>query len=57
MVVAHAARLAQEAEGASEESGESAAKIVSDVRFRPILICIKECREKLLSISNTRGWW
>jgi hypothetical protein len=25
--------------------------------FRPTLICIKECREKLLSISNTRGWW
>jgi hypothetical protein len=25
--------------------------------FRPTLIYIKECREKLLSISNTRGWW
>jgi len=37
MVVAHAARLAQEAEGASEESGESAAKIVSDVRLPPNL--------------------
>ena len=31
------ARLAQEAEGASEESGESAAKIVSDVRLPPNL--------------------